>query len=72
MRAARFDVAASLIAEALHLPAGSVIVGASVADPGHAITLTVDHPDLPEAEQPHDALPVVTREPPAFDWGIAS
>ena len=70
MRAARFQVSDELLREALHMPAGTRIIGASCDPAAGTVSFVVDDPQLPEADEPHDAAPVVTAEVLIWDWGV--
>ena len=73
MNAATFKVNGQLLGQLLHLPLTAKFVDADADFAGH-ITFTVIDPDLPEADQPHQATPTVTiltnPEDYVWDWGI--
>lgn len=69
MRAARFLASSSLVHEALYLPSSATIIGVRMLGMDQ-IEFIVDDPALPEADHPHDAMPIMTRESLRFDWGL--
>lgn len=74
MRAARFAVTPELLREALHMPPGSRIIEASVTGSGAYDLIefvAVDDDTLPEADEPQQADPTITRiegVPERFVW----
>lgn len=70
MRAARFLCAVELLAEVLHLPDGARVIGVAMSPDMRCVSFTIDDPSLPEADDPHDAAPIYTREIIHFDWNV--
>lgn len=70
MRAARFPVSVELLGDVLHLPVPARIIGAHMSDDGRCVVLTVDDHNLPEADEPHDTVPTVTRESVRWNWNV--
>ena len=70
MRAARFPATVELIGTMMQMPPGARIVGACMSDDMRCVVLTVDDPSLPEADDPHDVEPVITRETVRWDWNL--
>lgn len=68
-RLARFQIHVGVIADALHLPAWTQIVGASF-DVGHnVIWLTVENDDLPESgDVPNLCNPAITHKREEYEW----
>lgn len=68
MRAVRFRVSASLLEQALNMPATSTLVDCRWD--GREVEFVVMDPSLPEVEEPQDCQPFVTREKVKWNWGI--
>ena len=68
MRAARFHVSTELLRDVLQMPPASRIIGAHLDSSQRSVVFVVDDPSLPEAEQPHDVTPTVTRV--TWDWNV--
>jgi len=71
MRAARFKVSTDLLREVLWMPSSSTITHLSI-DPNDdrvAVVVATDH-TLPDASEPHDLTPTVTRKSEAWDWNV--
>lgn len=71
-RSARFQVSGDLLREVLHLPPLTRFIAASV-DPANRwdlVTFVVEDPELPDADEPHDTNPTITRVEHVWDWNI--
>lgn len=80
MRAVRFKITGNLLREALHLPESSLFVEASIrtdwATYSDIIEFTVTDGSIPEADEPHDADPIIRRiaaipEQVIWDWNLS-
>jgi hypothetical protein len=71
VRAARFSVSWEVIRDALHMPATCSLLWAKEDAQGR-LKLVVGDPALPEAEEPHESNPTITRIEHAWEWGIES
>lgn len=68
MRQARFEVSTKLLEQALNLPTGAKIVGAVMLPYDGVVELQVEDQSLPEAAEPHDLIPTVTRV--EWSWNL--
>ena len=76
MKAAAMRVTPELVAQFLHLPKGSTVIGACRIDALGQLAMiefVISHPDLPEATEPLQVMyPEYKRRDPIVmtDWGL--
>ena len=75
MRAARVSISFQVIAQALHMPANTVLLESETQVSRQTLTLVLAHADLPECQEgadPIEIVPTLTRngDEVVFDWNL--
>lgn len=74
VRAARFTVSPALIEQVMQFPPSAQLAGIeTVIRHGNVeLVFIVNDHTLPEADEPHDCTPVITKHEPTWDWRVPS
>lgn len=73
MRAVTFKVSGELLKDALQLPSHTRVIGAHAADDeftNDVFWLIVEDDTVPEADLPHQCVPVATKQYVTWHWNL--